>query len=135
MDAKSALQEIESTQNQARRRAAYSRAFAVALAVWAGLVTVAVGTAALLPVLAVGALGYWWWRRGHGAVPREVETRSQLALVIAAGVVIGLMMVLAAFLRERFAAPAVSWYFGGAVAFVLFALTELGRRAAAGTPS
>ena len=135
MDAESALKEIESTQNQARRRAAYSRSFAIALAAWAGLVTVAVGTAALLPVLAVGAIGYWWWRRGHGAIPREVESRAQLILVLAAGAAIGLVMVLSAFLRDRLADPAISWYLGAAVACVLLALTELGRPAASGTSS
>ena len=82
----------------------------------------------ILPVMAVGALAYWWWRRSHGAVPREVETRRQLVIVVVCGLALGSMMVLSALLRESLAAPAVSWYFGGAVAFLLFALTEYGRR-------
>lgn len=127
--AMAALRAADQQQASAFKRGLYPRRFAVIMAVWAGVLTVAIGIGNswwLLWWLA-GMLGFFYWRNHRGIWVNEIHSRRDLGIVI----VCVFAILLIGFAGITGAAEGLSWapYLAGTlVALLLYGICEFSYR-------
>ncbi len=129
-EAAEALRAFAAAGDAAMRRGEYSRTRAVLVAGWAGGLAVAVGfeTGWMLEWLFAGIFGLILTRRRAGAWVQEVPSPAAGRLVIALGLLFGVLFLAGNVARQDFGFGAAPFLAGGVIAGGLFALMEWGRR-------
>lgn len=123
-EARASLASLERMKSAGLHAGRYSRSFAVVMSVWAGALAATVGSAALLPLFAIGLIAYAVYRRRQGAWIREVETRQDLGWVVVFGLLVGAIFIGGYVARAQLDVRWAQSVAGLVVAAGLFVLTE-----------
>ncbi len=108
-----------------RRRGLYPRSFAWSMSLWAGLVTAAIGTGFLLPLMGLGIVAFLLYKQRRGVWAEEVESKGGLVLVVTIGLALGALGLTGAYVREAHDVAWATLAAGLVVAATLLVLTHL----------
>ena len=140
-EAAEALASVERMRSTGLKRGLYPRGYAIVLALWTGALTTTSGleSAAFLPLLGLGLLGHWLWRRRTGVWiwvfrvwfsrrKQEIQSARGLWTVILVSIPVGGVMVAGYIGGQSYGLTWAPFVAGTVVAAVTFVLTEVAYR-------
>lgn len=129
-EARRALAAAGDAARDAQGSALYGRGYAAGVALWSGAMGVAVGFGSgwLLPIFFGGLFAAHRANLRRGARVREVSTPREAAIVLTAGLVVGVAFLVGREAVEERGSVWVPWAIGAAVSATLFLWMELAHR-------